>query len=77
MSAVVTKDYRCFDNVVQIAGKRALQVQLKTSEFGMLSSRIVEREYIDDKSDHIIWDALANELIDEYEDRLSFLKNKN
>lgn len=77
MSAVVTKDYRCFDNVVQLAGKRALQVQLQTSEFGMLSSRIVEREYIDDKSDYIIWDALANELIDEYEERLSFRRSQN
>lgn len=69
------KDYKCVDQIVELAGKRALRVKLKTKEFGTMCSKSVVKELKDPASDCILWNSLANDLIDEYEDRLNHLAN--
>lgn len=71
-----TKDYQCKDTMSEIGGKQFLTVQLETKEFGKLESRMVARVINEKTADSIIWNSLADEIIDEYEDRLTLLRSK-
>lgn len=65
------KDYHTVERVEELRGVEHLSVLLKTKEFGdMVSSRVKSPG----SQDLIgrIYDSLAYDLIDEYEDRLKF-----
>jgi hypothetical protein len=70
------KDYKCIDRVVELQGKYGLQVILQTKEFGDLSSRIVNRTEDADLNVKLL-DSLADDIIQEYEDRLKLFKANN
>ncbi len=65
-----TIDYNCTDCIVNDGKGTFLMVKLHTKEFGDLSSRMVPRFEIDKRLDNQIWEMLASELIELYEQKL-------
>lgn len=73
----MTKDYKCTDCIGYLNGRRVLFVKLHTPEFGVLTSRYYDAPFEDKKNEPHIFNQLANEIIELYEEKLMKEKDKN